>query len=227
MTLQIGLLGSDGLVLASDRQLSIYEAGQVTRTLTSKFFRNKDAVCCWAGDEAARFAAHFIREVDWETVSDREAKLMECAARGWETHFGVGAMLHPLHMKALESVRKVLVACSNGELWQVEVFNPATVQRVLNKIVAGDISTTIGHLITHYVRDDLVPVSTLIQVAAHAICMGHRENPAGIAGLEVAVIRNGTIKVLNADQENILQALSAKIHTDIQELLTKPYDIGA
>ncbi|MEO8051014.1 MAG: hypothetical protein ABI833_11410 [Acidobacteriota bacterium] len=117
----------------------------------------------------------------------------------------------------------MLVTFVDGELWKVDVFVKSIAQKILDKVTAGDAYTTVHHLLNHYVPGDPLPVSKLVVVAAHAICIGHRENNAGIAGLEVAVIRDGTISLLTPEQEKELQVISDKIHADVQNLLTQAY----
>src|ERR1700676_3701390 len=90
-----------------------------------------------------------------------------------------------------------------------------------------DVYTTIRHLINHYVLPERLQVAQLVTVAAHAICMGHRENNAGIAGLEVAVIRqDGSMVLLSPEQEKELQSISDTLHEDLQRLLTQPYSLS-
>lgn len=225
MTLQIGLVGSDGVVLASDRLVSIVEAQGVTRTRSSKVHIGRGVVCCWAGDDTARYAANLIQASAWPENMERYSILQECADEAWRLTMGGEGTFNPLSHMTI--ARRVLVAFADGELWKVDIFVRSAAQKIFDKVIAGDSYTSVHHLINNYIPTASLPVSSLLQIAAHAICMGHRENPAGIDGLEVAVIRDGTITVLSPDQEKELQELSAKIHGDIQSLLSQPYSIGA
>lgn len=62
MTLQVGLVGSDGLVLASDRLLQQTDgAGGRSVSYTSKFLQGDGVLCCWSGDSVSEWAANSIR----------------------------------------------------------------------------------------------------------------------------------------------------------------------
>src|ERR1700722_1830551 len=131
MTLQVGLVGRDGIVLASDRLLNIREAGDFTTTRSSKFFHDEDVACCWSGDETAKFAAYFIREVDWKISISRDRELRDCGDRAWKHVYGTSFV-----PKAQIAPRKVLVAFpSDVSLWELDLSSIPIVIPVKDKIV--------------------------------------------------------------------------------------------
>lgn len=72
MTLQVGLVGIDGLVVASDKLLQQYEMGARSVGLVSKFLRGPTAICCYAGDILAERAAYKVRDAEWQQELDIE-----------------------------------------------------------------------------------------------------------------------------------------------------------
>ena len=222
MTLQIGLVGSDGVVLASDRLVNVYEGSDYTRSLRSKFFSNDGVVCCWSGDSVARHAASYVRDLDWSTSEDRDQQLRSCNDRAWKLQFGSTNV--PMAQQMTR--RKLLVAFpSDCSLWEVELSDSSLAERVLDKTVAGSNRTTIKHLINNYIPKNPLPVGSLLLMAGHAILMGHREQSGDIDGLEIAIIRAGEgIRFLSEEQTRELTERSDAIHTSITEQLLQPFD---
>ena len=221
MTLQIGLVGSDGIVLASDRLVNVYEGGDYTLSLRSKFYSNDGVVCCWSGDAVARHAAAYVSDSEWSDT-DRDKQLRSCSDRAWQLQFGT--LKVPMVQQMTR--RKLLVAFpSDCSLWEVELSDSSLAERVLDKTVAGSDRTTIKHLINNYVPRDSVSVDRLVLIAAHAILIGHREQNGDIDGLQVSIIKKGEPPLfLSTEQENELIKRSSAIHNLLSEQLLQPFD---
>lgn len=195
MTLQVGLVGSDGIVLASDRKIRTLEYGSDSVSMGSKFLRGAGSVCCWSGDSISEQCAYAVRAYDWATVPDdveemRSAlkQLGNSAYRATEDQHGV----------PLNCIRKVLAAVRN-QLWVVEIGgrDTSTANQVLDRAVTGDIHNTCRYFMNKYANDCYFsPVNNLIGLAAYTILAAGEENPYGVGGLEVYVIPAGQPAIL-------------------------------
>jgi 20S proteasome alpha/beta subunit len=223
MTLQIGLVGRDGIMLASDRLVNVIEGDAATLSMRSKFFFNDDVVCCWSGDSVARRAANYVRDLSWAQNNTRDRDLRSCADRAWSHHFGDTFV--PEITQRMQ--RKVLVAfTADCSLWELNLSASSLTERVQDKTVAGSARTTVRHLINNYVPPASQPVSRLVVIAAHAILMGHREQNSDIAGLEVAIIRRGESPQFLTDyQERELERISTDIHDLLGRELLREFEL--
>src|SRR5579872_3703046 len=129
MTMQIGLLGSDGLVLASDRQITDLEHGSRSTCISSKFEFSDNMACCWAGGAPAQWAARLIRRRDWSGTKDKREMLTECGEEAWKAVMRGGT-------------HKVLAGFSDGSLFELVVSNRCNTVPVHTKQVTGDVYNT-------------------------------------------------------------------------------------
>jgi hypothetical protein len=236
MTLQVGLVGIDGLVIASDRLTSGWE-GTVDRnvSLISKFYQSNGFICCSSGDDVARLAAANICKVKskdiLKTASQQDRKeiirkaLERAGTTAWKQTFG-----RQTTKGTNGTIRKVIAACPDGTLWLLEFRNrsPMANQKYDN-VVAGDIRNSAGLFIKNYLPAGYapiqLPVRQLIFAAAHAVLVGARENPTGVGGLEVAVIpKTGSPIFLTPEQEQELKERSKNFDDIIREQLLADFD---
>ena len=125
--------------------------------------------------------------------------------------------------------RKVIIATLDGDLWLLEFRNAVPmVNQKRDRVVAGDIRNSAGWFINNYIPVGCAPlqfpVERLIFPAAHAVVVGARENPSGISGLEVLVIRRGSAPVfLDRTQEDALKKRSIRLDAVIRKKLFEPF----
>jgi hypothetical protein len=238
MTLQVGLAGIDGLVIASDRLTSGWE-GVADRNIStiSKFRLGNGFICCWSGDDVAQLSAANICKLNvknklrgasqYDATQIIRKGLESAGGKAWTQKYG-------RERKATNgTVRKVIAACPDGHLWLLEFINRTpTANQKLDKVVAGDIKNSAGLFIKNYLPAGYapiqLPVKQLIFAAAHAVLVGAIENPSGVGGLEVAVIRKDSPPIfLSTQQEEQLKELSKQLNTMIENRLTYPFDCGA
>lgn len=213
MTLQVGLVGSDGIVIASDRQVSDLSHGGRGLTESSKIQQYDGVVCCWSGGYPAARAVDCMRDIQWGTIGNRGNALRECGKRAW----GNSGRSH--------GADRVLAAFSDGELLDLTVSDVCGVTPISDQVVNGDRFSTARHLATMYTPKKRPEIQHLIFLAAHIVLMAGRENPAGIAGLQVAVIPRGAPPILLTEsQENELKTLSDSIHARLGKELLQPFD---
>lgn len=240
MTLQVGLRGNDGIVLASDRLTYGWQGiKDRNRSMISKFYRGNGFICCYSGDDVAKFAAanacKLSIERDVKDQSEERKKeiireaLQSAGTTAWTQIFG-----NQTEGTATGAIRKVIVACtewsSSYPLWLLEYTNqfPMATPKG-DRVVAGDERNSASLFITDYLPWGGVPiplpVNRLIFAAAHAIFAGARDNPTGVGGLEMYVIPNlGSPIHLEAQQEWELERLSAALDGTIRAQLLQPFD---
>jgi hypothetical protein len=220
MTLQVGLIGTDGVVLASDRLVTTFDGLNWHSSLGTKFYTCPGMACCWSGAIEGEHAAKFMRdEFAHDVKASQELLLVRCAELGWKTIHGDSNIQYEGHRNTT-----VLAAFDDGSLWETDVFRKSVARRKRDHAWAGDFKTTTEHLTRHYAPGG-VEIGHLIVLAAHVICMGRRENNGGIDGLEVVVIRNGQPPLfLSPEQEKILEERSNSIHASIAALLLPEFE---
>jgi 20S proteasome alpha/beta subunit len=217
MTIHVGLLGSDGIVIAGDRQIVENGPGNARSfTQSSKFSKNQHMVCCWAGGKPATEAAREIADVDWTSVTNREEGLRECGRKIYKA-FEQGSYWGTMH--------KVIVGFSDGELFELSVEKLSGVMPPSDRIVIGDKYNS-ARLFTNLYYKKGRPVSELVFLAAHTALMASRENPAFVNGLQVAILpRNGAPYYLPQNRTEALEDLSRSLHADIASSLKQHFEI--
>ena len=90
MTLQVGFVGSDGIVIASDMRVINYTGTEPCYSRESKILASRDALCCWSGDRVSLYAADTISRTEWRKLpSDVESiktKLRKIADGAWSNY---------------------------------------------------------------------------------------------------------------------------------------------
>jgi hypothetical protein len=221
MTLQVGLLGSDGIVLASDRLVSQWEGAGFSQIRTSKMLQGDGVLCCYSGDLVSEHAANNIRSLRFAGGKEhvRDA-LKDAANRAWQD-IGIPGELHEW-----QPTRKVIVALWRPALalWVVHVSPRSTANEVLDKVIAGDDKNTARHFFNNYVPYPPAPVDDLIGLAAHIVLTGGKENPSGVKWLEVAIVpKDGSPVFLSEEQEVDLERLSDDLDLTIKHKLSRPF----
>jgi hypothetical protein len=228
MTLQVGLVATDGVVLASDRLLGQFEGSGFSQVRTSKFLGSDRVLCCYSGDTVAEHAAyHIVSSEEFPFPLEKEAlrnALIAAGNKAWR-EIGMPAGLHEW-----APTRKVLVALGGtipfSQLWVVHVSPSTIANEVLDKVVAGDDRNTARHFLNNYVAWPPADMSHLVVIAAHTVLAGGRENPSGVGGLEVALVpKNGRPVFLPLDRERELERISAEIHAGIRGLVCQRFSV--
>lgn len=122
LTFQVGLVGSDGIVVASDRRILSVEPGQVDDygiSNSTKFCKNAELAGCWSGQAAAKFAAQAIGENQEFSKENVQGRLLEFGNSAWNLVWGDSGPAY-----AGQGARStVIIAFANGiGLWELEVF---------------------------------------------------------------------------------------------------------
>ncbi len=189
MTLQVALVGTDGIVLASDK-LTVVSGNDLFRHsfLMSKILidSTERIAIAHSGYGISRTVAETILS-DPSPVKEKLSKIKlqsfasdVCEQQEWRPLGWHGELIivslddldHVLHLKMTDLVLDRRIAGVRAELNRIE-----------DKIREGDPSNPAGFFVESYYRKQ--PIAQLLFLAAHVIVSGSRLNPAGIEGLEV------------------------------------------
>jgi len=209
MTLQVALVGTDGTVLASDKQVGVRNVSPFRSfQAASKLYRALDRgrLTCWAGDDPAATVAENILKLDTEDdphCLEEEMRIVFAKAT-----------------QALDGL------APNGEIMLLTTKNPKRIQYVqsrngkcsshtsLDKMVAGHNTNPATSFIELYYKEGL-SVSNLIPLAAHTIVTAGRYNPAGIGGLEIVICTTQGFEFIKEQKIADLMKWAKKLDSEI------------
>lgn len=224
MTLQVGLIGSDGAVLASDTKVLVREGTFPSPSTISKIFSSEVLTCCWAGDEVSQYAAQAVVRHDWSTLltsGNRVSMISELCKLGresWQEY------LDERGEPPYQNRTVMIVFHADTSLWVLDVGRRSNAERYLDCRIAGDPENTARHFAKYASNCREIPVANLITLAAYTIIVAGEENPKGVGGLEVAVIpRNGPARILTASQEQELHQRASAISRRVREGILEPF----
>jgi len=224
VTFQIGMIASDGILLASDR-LAIKEVGlNIPKEPfeTEKIFVHADkhlAYCC-AGDELASGVGRIIADTVRVTDQDVRPMLLQCVKQGMETSptcwFG----------------GSVLLVCGDPpfRLWRVQLNrNNQTgpeVRRVPGAYVtAGQECSYARFFLEQYLpkhRQAKLKAAELVPLAAHTVLTAGDLDPANVRGLEIVTCTNTGFERLPDSRIDELISFSTRLTVQIREELGLP-----
>jgi len=222
VTFQVGMLASDGVLLASD-MLTIEKVVNKPAALSQRekivLRRDKGIAYCCAGDELASAVGKEIAErIDSSSYSDLAGFLSnsveEIVARdapvGYSSWFG----------------GSVLLVCGSGplELWRLNFIKqsarPPEVYRIKGRFVTtGDECNYARLYLEQYFpghRDRKPTVADLVPLAAHTVLVAADLNPQEIQGLEIVLCTQSGFERLPEARTEILCDFSTNLIGEIK-----------
>jgi hypothetical protein len=179
MTLHVALVGTDGIVLASDKKIGIRNTNPFRSFEASKLCLDfeRGRVACWAGDDPAITAAKNILASDSDEPTHLQLEMESVFKDAEQTINGFGLngeviLLTTKNPKKIEYFQRRNKACST--------------YTSTNKMLSGDNTNPATSFIELFYRENLT-VKELIPLAAHTVLTAGRHSPAGIGGLEIIV----------------------------------------
>lgn len=208
MTLQVALVGTDGLVIATDKKANFADDPIRTSSTTGKIVWNSETgiLCAASGDW---LAPHIARDIvrmnipETACVDDIFGTLQTLTEELWERHvpkkrdgrperdpnvcFLIAMMKPPYH------------------LWRIaHPKRTSGTSPYIDKIHAGDDRNAAKYLTERFYRHpNLLPVRNLVFLAAHVILEGAKLNPVGVGGLDIVWWKFGDIepKIFSEDEK--------------------------
>jgi len=225
VTFQIGMVGNDGVLLASDRLYTQIGPGASRRTWHSDkiFIRDdKNIAYCSAGDDVAARAAQLYYESIKISVDQLDLP-------AWQAlHLSSGNALREDEGTAQienRSCGSLLVADLRSqaiELWYSEVKRPPVSAYKITEhyVCVGDSQNSAGFFLERYFpKDHKLPLTKLTTLAAHAVLMAGATNPTGVAGLEIVLCSHKKFTRLSQDEISSLMKRSHKLDSKLAALL--------
>ncbi len=223
MTFQIGLIGTDGTILASDKRITQTAATSSGQTLHcggtgAKIAHNEECsiVYCAAGGHLAEaIAREYVKE---PVAGDIGAELMRIKER----------IDHP--GSSASDLLLAQIVEGKAALWQMNLRNgtPSAPHRVEDKVQIGDSGNLAAFFIEMYAPtplEGLRSVAELKFLAAHSIRMAGRLNPAFVDGLEMWTHRTGQERFVQVENDEI-GTLIARSDELTEELSSKLFSIS-
>lgn len=224
MTFQIGLIGSDGIVLASDLQITHAPLGIVSTHKTRKIIYNQtpSIAYCWSGNEyPGEIAQRFILSQD---SADIRGALEDAAWAVFESQFGFSYLGAGARRSDLPDGGGSLLALIPHDgivsLWQVTYGKQICVDEILDKAISGATRNAAAAFQQMYYRENL-KLEQLMPLAAHSVFMAGTVDPYFISGLEMLTWKYGEtepclatsrqIQELKNDYEKLYALISQEI----------------
>jgi 20S proteasome alpha/beta subunit len=215
MTFQVGMVGTDGVLLASDTRMLRQEGCRTSSEIRKICQLEHPAMaCCAAGDD---HTMHIRDQFLSLRRKDRSTPTNELLAQGanerWKFLYGDRSGQPFQHSKG--SILVAEYSRNIPELWMLEFGESHFVAFVGDKILSGDAISPAAFFIERYYRST-AKISELLPLAAHAILMAARLNPTGVGGLEIVVGRDGQFQKLDEDEIAPFRTFSETLDTDIR-----------
>ena len=212
MTMQVGLVGSDGIVLASDTKWTHPPKDRLSsgKRYTSvgpkiEIHRAKNIAVCMAGDmqSARRIAKLIIQE--WKAEDSRYPEdALERIGQQVLQQDRSGAQCH------------VVVGASSPQLFSFEFCEledgwTPSIRRESGKFIAGDCANASTFWAERYCKvfQSLhLGVERLIPLAAHVVTSAASINNDGVGGLDIVICEKSSIRRLSEESISILMEKS-------------------
>jgi hypothetical protein len=223
MTMQVGMVGTDGVLIASDTKWADNQAKVRSSTDSGKLRvlrvePNMVVSCAGSMATAHRLADEIVavtkKDEDWLSSAD----------------FRINKRIGKKVLKGVEDGRQhaqclVAVTRPSIKLYRWEIarvcgeWSPCG-QEVLTKQYAGDTANpAVFWAERYYPRKPKQPISELVPLAAHLICTAHTLNTAGIDGLEIVLCDKDGIRFVPEDSIRMLEEESVARDQRIREEL--------
>jgi hypothetical protein len=192
MTFQVGLVGTDGVLIASDMRASGSGRYRTSETV-SKLNWNSDSgiACAVTGDKSSVHAALEICSSaipENATVPDVYDELQRAVTSSWEKYRAT--MPEKMRIDNPRADSRLIIATpkrSHGHLWQIDADRQwSSTGPCRDKAFQGDVENAAVYFLERFYRTPrLLPVRDLALFAAHIVLEAGALNPTGVGGLEM------------------------------------------
>jgi len=224
MTMQVAMVGTDGIVLAGDMRHSLsprFERAAATDAARRGYGATKIrideagkiAICCAMDMMAARiFVDRVFLELPSIALKDRAKHIEEI---GREVGEGLAGN------REIESL--IVFADCLSTFYRFRLMsNPreVCVDEVVDASAAGDVVNSAIFWRMHYYRR--IPIANLIVLASHMIVVAGLRNSAMIEGLEIVLCDSEGFRRLSIEENREWQAKAIERDKHIGKLVIKP-----
>ena len=211
MTMIVGLVGTDGIVLAADRDRRklAEKDGELDEVSGIKKIINLPdygVAYAFAGDgevlQACRALEQSLRDGIFN-LNNAAASLGELARDFAQRYTG-----------SIPSPRSILIAIYDNvrvDLWcvRLEINSMSTIERVVSREVCGAKGNSARYILDAYFEHDM-PIEQLKRIAAHTVLSGYKVDRF-INGLDVAVITCSGYQEVPAEERLLYRKQSSEI----------------
>jgi len=228
MTFQVGLVAHDGLVIASDRKVTIFQPhlrkpGSRYTTQGRKICTSEDhsIICAVAGDELADAVARRIIRLKIENLRiEALNELLKTTADEASAGHTKGMAEGHESLRVRES--SVLVGIPDAKecpLWRIAVRD-SSAPHYGAKLFGGDEASSAIYVAEAFYQEYSTSVDRAVAIAAHTVLEAGRLNPSGVSGLDVFVCSELGKRFLSQKEIEGLKDWSEKVHDGTRSLVT-------
>jgi hypothetical protein len=219
MTFQVCAFGSDGVVLASDLQLSALGG---TNSIHEKIVISEDRLLAVATAGLHRLAVDATEELLslWNDHAPLGEYMLGLLADKIVWRFCGSLPTTPKPGDEAVRARMLILNVRTLELFDVWVGQKSTAKRhTKGCVVGGDAHNVAAFFIARYASNSRppLPLNKLIPIVAHTTLMASRINPSAVGGLEVVAYENATLRKLSDTEINDLIASSKSLDDEIAQ----------
>jgi len=239
MTFQIGMVGEDGVLLASDTRVTHTHLADIdgvtkrVRTVSDtpkiSFDAGKYIACCWAGDDLGRILIRIINEKINAALRDNPDVFIGVCIEATLREARALTQADPTLLRNNCDVLMTMLSGRRMRLWKIHISTrPGCADPVigideeLTKIVSGDQANSAVFFSEHYFpKFRKVLLDQLVPLASHVILQGARL-ASGVNGLQIVLCRPSGFHELS--EEDIAGRLrwSNEVDSQIERLLEIP-----
>jgi hypothetical protein len=227
MTLQVGMIASDGILIASDKCMTELSSARST-SLMSKIIHLREfkTFYCFSGDDCAWLAGQDFQKKlrAGFNFDDTIQELQSIGNVRWQTEKNE---FESKSRRWVEDADRRLTIAFYGrnpaELWHLKIAKQSQAIPIFDKRISGDLSNTAVFFSERYFRNqNRLNLTALKKLAAHVILMGHELNQPSVDGLEIMTFRYGDELAQSATETELaeLQEFSLTLDSYIQSRLT-------
>lgn len=190
MTLQSGLVGTNGILLASDYLVGTSQEKHITSQKSKILLRaDRNVAACWSGDKdpSRKLADDIVTNLKGDDLQYPHPALKEIAESALGTSFE-----HGIQYDSAEAM--VAVVGDTPKLYEINArrnvglsgpFIHCECSQVMDRCIMGHRANAATFFSEKYYEK--LPLKKLIRLAAHIILTGGKINPNGIRGLEIVL----------------------------------------
>ena len=179
MTIQFGLVGSDGVAIVGDT-LHFDSSSAIRTTFKASKIRYNSRgtiAIAWAGDGNGLLVSKRIAQEMPDDCDIPQLRIEEIEEKTWDSLTYGG-----------DSVLLIAMRTPEPRLFRLHLGKVgASIHNVLDRVCSGDAPNIAAYFVERYYQRR--PIEELAAIAAHSVLLAHKFNSGGIGGLEITLCR--------------------------------------